>query len=58
MDECNYMYKGFDIMDVNKKSKIRNEYFNPYGYNIYSSKREEKDLTRSIIRTNQDEKRV
>lgn len=57
MREQKYSYKGFDIMNRNKTDKIKNEYFNPYGYNIYSSAKDEADDIYSVTHTNQSDKR-
>lgn len=57
MKEENYYYKGFDITDFNKKEKLVNEYFNPYGYNISSNKKRIIDYNFKSTHTNQDNKR-
>lgn len=48
MEENKYMYKGFDFLNESKKDKLRNEYFNPYGYNIYSTIKEENENSYNI----------
>ncbi|MFI3260950.1 MAG: hypothetical protein R3Y13_04495 [bacterium] len=54
MDNNEYSYKSFDCTNTKKKDKLRNEYFNPYGYNIYSSLRENQSSERDFTHTNQD----
>lgn len=49
-----YEYKGFDVCNTTKKEKIRNEYFNPYGCNIYSTSRQSIDYEYNVTHTNQD----
>lgn len=56
MERKDYEYKGFNILNINKKDKMRNEYFNPYGCNIYSCARENTNCEFDITHTNQNEK--
>lgn len=37
----NSKYKGYDFLNQNKRNKISCEYFNPYGYNLCSSLKDE-----------------
>lgn len=48
--------RGFDITCTNKRSKMQNEYFNPYGYNLYSVSSHSKQKDCDCTRTNQDSK--
>lgn len=56
MRECKYMHKGFDIMNVNKMNKKEHEYFNPYGYNIYSDNKQMSDSAENISKNNPNNK--
>ncbi len=57
MNEEVYMYKGFDIELTNRKDKLRSEYSNPYGYNIYSNAKANTNIEYNITHTNQNNKK-
>ncbi len=49
-------YKGFDIINSDKRSKLRDEYFNPYGYNLFSNNKNSIDTDYKCTHTNQNNK--
>ncbi len=50
-------YKGFDYLNTNKYDKLKDEYFNPYGYNLYSTSKNVIDTDYNATHTNQNDKR-
>ncbi len=57
MELNNYKYKGFDVTCTDKCKKMREEYFNPYGYNLYSTTREVIDTNYNMTHTNQNSRK-
>ncbi len=47
-------YKGFNINKTDKRSKLRNEYFNPYGYNLSACTKDDEDLISKCTHTDQN----
>ncbi len=58
MELSNYKYKGFDVTCTDKCKKLREEYFNPYGYNLGASSREETNIEYNMTHTNQNNKKL
>ncbi len=56
MKEESNCYKGYDFTNTNKSSKLREEYFNPYGYNLESTGRNIVDVNYKCTHTNQNNK--
>lgn len=53
MQNQNY-YKGFDITNKDRLSKIKMEYENPYGYNLESNSKNVVNLDYNATHTNQN----
>lgn len=50
----NNYYKGYDIESNDRLEKYKNEYSNPYGYNLESNLRKSEGFKNNIIYTNQN----
>lgn len=54
MEKSEYRSKGYDLVNQNRLKKLRNEFSNPYGCNIYSTNCDIVDSEYNITHTNQN----
>ena len=47
-------YKACDLFITNQSEKQKNEFFNEYGYNIYSNRKKTTDHFKAFAYTNQN----